>query len=156
MALRIRKFRESDAEEASRMLIDVFRWFHGLNKRSWLWKSLQPSTLIANSKTQDILVALRGKQIVGYVASTTTPYGVAYIPTIGIASRAQNSGIGTILLKKKLRDLRQQRIRKVWLLVTHSNTRAIAFYLKNKFVIEGYLRDHTGPGSDEVLLSKFL
>jgi ribosomal protein S18 acetylase RimI-like enzyme len=47
-------------------------------------------------------------------------------------------------------------MRKAWLLVTKSNFPAITFYLKNGFVIEGYLKDHTGPGSDEILFSKFL
>ena len=156
MALHIRKFRESDAKEASEMLLGAFQWFHKWNKRSWLWKSLQPSMLIANSKTQDILVAEKANNIVGYISSTTTPFQVAYIPTVGIASHMQNVGIGTLLLNRKLRYLRRQKVRKVWLLVTSSNVRAITFYLKHKFVIEGYLRDHTGPGSDEVLLSKFL
>jgi len=75
---------------------------------------------------------------------------------VAVAKHKQNLGIGTALLNRKLRYLRQRKVRKVWLLVTNSNVRAITFYFKHRFVIEGYLRDHTGPGSDEVLLSKFL
>ncbi len=156
MALNIRNFRESDAKETSKMLLDAFKWFHKRSKRSWLWKSLQPSTVIANSRTQDILVAEKANHIVGYISSTTTPFKVAYIPMVAVASHKQNLGIGTLLLNRKLNYLRKQKVRKVWLLVTNSNVRAITFYLKHKFVIEGYLRDHTGPGSDEVLLSRFL
>ena len=156
MALKIRKFHESDAKETSKMLLDSFKWFHRRNKRSWLWKSLQPASVIANSRTQEILVAEKANRIVGYISSTTTPFQVAYIPMVAVAQHKQNLGIGTALLNRKLRYLRQRKVRKVWLLVTNSNVRAITFYLKHKFVIEGYLRDHTGPGSDEVLLSRFL
>ncbi len=157
MKVRIRQFQVDDASEASAMLLRAFAWFHKNKKTSWLWKSLQPSSLVSNSKSQDILVAIDGtNKVIGYIASSKTIYGAAYIPTVGVHPRYQCKGIGTILLRSKLRQLRKQHMRKVWLLVTSTNIEAIGFYLKQGFVIEGYLKAHTGPGSDEVLLSKFL
>ncbi len=153
----IREFVESDAESVSEMLRESFEWFHKGDHESWLWKSFAPSNLINFSKTQDILVAVDDKgEIVGYISSTTTLYGVAYVPTVAVRNSLRRMGIGKLLLDEKIRRFREQGIRKMWLLVTHINTSAIEFYRKNDFVIEGYLRDHTGPGYDEVLLSRFL
>ena len=157
MRVRIRRFQQADASETSAMLLQAFAWFHKNNRASWLWKSLQPSNLVSNSKSQDILIATneRGK-VVGYIASSGTLYGAAYIPTVAVHPRYQNRGFGTMLLRAKLKQLRKQGMRKVWLLVNATNPGAVAFYLKHGFVIEGYLRAHTGPGSDEILFSKFL
>jgi ribosomal protein S18 acetylase RimI-like enzyme len=139
------------------MLLQAFTWFHKNKRNSWLWKSLQPTSLVSNSKSQDILVATdKTGKMIGYIASSSASYGAAYIPTVGVHPRYQNKGIGTVLLRSKLKQLRRQGMRKAWLLVTNINTEAVAFYLKQGFVIEGYLRAHTGPSSDEVLLSKFL
>jgi len=155
----IRKFVDMDAQSASEMLRESFEWFHKGDKESWLWKSFEPSNLIANGKTQDILVALdkdRANYMVGYISSTTTLYGVAYVPTVAVRSSLKRLGIGKLLLEEKIQRLRENGVRKLWLLVTNINTSAIAFYLKNQFKIEGYLRDHTGPGYDEILFSRFI
>ena len=156
----IREFIESDAEPLSEMLRESFHWFHKGDKGSWLWKSFDSQNLISNSNTQEILVAIEKQQkedlIVGYISSTSTIYGVAYVPTVAVRDSLKGRGIGKLLLEEKIQRLKEKGIRKVWLLVTSVNSSAISFYLKNKFVIEGYLRDHTGPGYDEVLFSKFL
>ena len=157
MRAKIRPFREEDADDASRMLLRAFAWFHKNKKSSWLWKSLQPANLLSNSRVQQILIATNASDhVIGYIASSNTPYGAAYVPTVGVHPHYQHRGIGALLLRAKLKQLRQHGMRKVWLLVTSTNTHAIDFYLKHHFVIEGYLRSHTGPRSDEVLLSKFL
>lgn len=157
MRVRIRRFRQEDAYEASAMLLQAFAWFHKGSRKSWLWKSLQPASLISNSKSQEILVATNERgSVVGYIASSGTLYGAAYIPTVGVHPRYQHRGLGTRLLNSKLKQLRKQGVRKAWLLVNSMNAEAAAFYLKHGFVIEGYLRAHTGPSSDEILLSKFL
>jgi ribosomal protein S18 acetylase RimI-like enzyme len=158
MACSFREFRSADAESASRMLREAFQWFHKGNTESWLWQSFEPSRLISNSATQDILVAVDDETnvVIGYIASSTTPYKVTYIPMVAVARARQGKGLGRKLLEEKLARLANDGIRKVWLLVTSTNTNAIVFYLRNKFVIEGYLKDHTGPGSDEVLFSRFL
>jgi len=109
------------------------------------------------SKNLDILIATDDKgKIVGYISSNNTIFGAAYIPTVAVHPTHQRSGLGKKILEHKLKVLREQNMRKVWLLVTRTNIPAITFYLKNGFVIEGYLKDHTGPGSDEILFSRFL
>lgn len=154
---RIRHFEDSDAESASEMLCESFQWFHKGNRDSWLWKNFEPSSLIAASKNLDIHVAIQGEnRVVGFISCSTAPYMVAYIPTVAVAQKLQNKGYGKKLLDYTLDYLEQKGVRKVWLLVTSTNTSAITFYLKNNFVIEGYLTDHTGPGLDEVLFSKFI
>jgi len=154
---RIRKFREEDAADTSAMLLQAFAWFHKNNRNSWLWRSLQPQSLVSNNNSQDILIATNEKgRVVGYIASSSALYGAAYIPTVAVHPRYQNKGLGTTLLQAKLRQLRSQRMRKAWLLVNRLNPEAVGFYLKHGFVIEGYLRSHTGQNSDEILLSKFL
>jgi ribosomal protein S18 acetylase RimI-like enzyme len=154
----VRDFEPSDAQASSELLREAFQWFHKGNKESWLWKAFEPANLAANSKAQEILVSVNTErgELAGYIASSTTPYGVAYVPTLAVKPKFQRSGLGKLLLEEKFRKLQQKGIRKVWLLVTSVNTSAISFYLRNGFVIEGYLRDHTGPGYDELLFSKFL
>ena len=155
--MRIRKFKDSDAVPASRMLIKSFAWFHKNNKKSWLWKTLQPSYIISNSKSHDVSVAVDPHgEVVGYLASNSTMYGVAYISMVGVDPRYQGRGIAQRLLNRALSEFRRRKIRKVWLLVTYTNLKALQFYGKNGFFTEGYLRDHTGRGLHEVLLSKFL
>jgi ribosomal protein S18 acetylase RimI-like enzyme len=155
-----RKFQASDAESASEMLLSAFDWFHKGDKNSWLFRSFAASSLIENSRTLDILVAADdGKYpsaIVGYISSSNSLYGSAYIPTVAVHPSCQRKGLGQRLVECKLEALRKQGMRKAWLLVTSTNTPAITFYLKNNFVIEGYLRNHTGQGKDEILFSKFL
>jgi ribosomal protein S18 acetylase RimI-like enzyme len=139
------------------MLLDAFEWFHKWNRDSWLFRSFEPSNLESISKTHDILVATEDeRKIVGYISSSNSVFGAAYIPTVAVHPSRQRSGLGKKLLDHKLSVLKKQKMRKAWLLVTRTNLPAITFYLKNGFVIEGYLKDHTGPGMDEILFSKFL
>jgi ribosomal protein S18 acetylase RimI-like enzyme len=153
----MRKFEPADAEATSRMLLEAFKWFHKGDSNSWLYRSFQPWSLETLSKTLDILIAVDAREkIVGYISSSNALFGAAYIPTVAVHPSHQRAGLGKKLLEHKLDLLKKQGMRKAWLLVTKTNVPAIAFYLKNGFVIEGYLRDHTGPGSDEILFSKFL
>ncbi len=138
------------------MLITAFEWFHRGDKTSWLYRSLAPNRLKQFSKTMDIRVAVTEDKIVGYISSSNTLYGVAYIQMVAVHPSHQRSGLGKKILDHKLNVLKQQGMRKVWLLVTSINLSAISFYLKQGFLIEGYLRNHTGPGLDEILFSKFL
>jgi ribosomal protein S18 acetylase RimI-like enzyme len=152
----IREFAEPDAEKTSRMLLSAFEWFHKGDKNSWLYRSFAPDNIVRNSNTLDILVADMNSEIIGFISSSNTLFGAAYIPTVAVDRAQQRSGIGKRLLDYKLAILKKQGMRKAWLLVTSINLPAITFYLKEGFVIEGYLRNHTGPGLDEVLFSKFL
>jgi ribosomal protein S18 acetylase RimI-like enzyme len=152
----IRRFEISDTKNASKMLLAAFEWFHKGNKKSWLYRSFEPTNLAQISKTLDILVAVHDGKIIGYISSSNSLFGVAYIPTVAVHPSHQRAGMGKKLLDRKLIILKEQGMRKVWLLVTSVNLSAITFYLKEGFVIEGYLRNHTGPGLDEVLFSKFL
>ena len=160
MKYKIRKFEPSDAPSTSEMLLTSFEWFHKGDRNSWLFKSFDPSNLVSISRNLDILVAVSEEdnrsRIIGYIASSDTPFGAAYVPTVAVHPSYQRSGLGRELLEVKLNALREQGMRKVWLLVTSTNFPAITFYLKNSFVIEGYLRNLTGPGKDEIVFSKFL
>jgi ribosomal protein S18 acetylase RimI-like enzyme len=153
----MRKFEPSDASETSRMLLEAFGWAHKWDQNSWLYKSFQPSSLESFGRTLDILIAIDNlEKIVGYISSSNSLFGVAYIPTVAVHPSCQRAGLGRKLLDYKLDILKKQGMRKVWLLATKTNFPAITFYLKNGFEIEGYLKDHTGPGLDEILFSKFL
>jgi ribosomal protein S18 acetylase RimI-like enzyme len=139
------------------MLLEAFEWFHKGDQGSWLYRSFSPTSLEQFSKSLEILIAIDANgRIVGYISSSNTPFGAAYIPTVAVHPACQRAGLGKTLLEHKLEILKKQGMRKAWLLVTKTNLPAIMFYLKNGFVIEGYLKDHTGPGSDEILFSKFL
>ena len=143
------------------MLLKSFEWFHHGDKSSWLFRSFEPSNLINMSKNLDILIAIDdespgAEKIIGYISSSSSLFGAAYIPTVAVDPAYQRRGLGQKIVEAKLKILKSQGMRKAWLLVTSTNTRAIEFYLKNSFVIEGFLRDHTGPGRDEIVFSKFL
>ncbi len=126
------------------MLLEAFEWFHKGDQNSWLYRLFSPSSLESFSKNLDILVATEdSKNIVGYISSSNAIFGSAYIPTVAVHPSCQRAGLGKRLLNHKLGILQQQGMRKAWLLVTKTNFPAIMFYLKNGFVIEGYLKDHT-------------
>ena len=79
---------------------------------------------------QDGIIALRGDEIVG-LASFEISAGEMELTLLD--SRERNQGLGTRLLEALLEKARQAGCRRVWLVTTNDNIRAIRFYQKRGF-----------------------
>ncbi|WP_278404238.1 GNAT family N-acetyltransferase [Brochothrix thermosphacta] len=79
--------------------------------------------------------------------------------SIAVSQTAQNAGAGSALMNRVKDYAREHNYRKLTLRALGSNARALAFYQKHQFVIEGHLKDEfyiDGKFVDDYLLSYFL
>ena len=60
---------------------------------------------------------------------------------IGVDPAIQSKGVGRKLVEGLKKEAREQRIHKLSLRVLGTNQRAIRFYQKNGFVVEGILKE---------------
>lgn len=74
--------------------------------------------------------AMSGDQIAGLVTYLVEG-GACEI--VSLDSLEENRGIGTMLVEAVVRAAMERRCRKVWLVTTNDNTRAIRFYQKRGF-----------------------
>lgn len=155
-AISIRMFREGDEFDCMNVLISSFEWYLKLPGTRWLYEKFSPESLRLESMKGFSLVAEKGGKIVGYAHCDIALYGVGYLSTIGVAPSLQGSGIGSSLLKQVETKCRRLGLRKIWLMVTHINTRALTFYLMSGYEINGFMRDMTARGLHEVIMSKDL
>jgi ribosomal protein S18 acetylase RimI-like enzyme len=75
---------------------------------------------------------------------------------IAVVPCYRRKGFGSKLLKKAEVYAKGRGIRKLYLDTEANNTRALSFYVKNKYITEGLLKDYYKDGSDGILLGKHL
>ncbi|MCD6369045.1 MAG: GNAT family N-acetyltransferase [Thermoproteales archaeon] len=154
--IRIRGFEPRYAEDVSRMLRNAFFWYHRGDESCWLWKSFSPENILRRCSRDKCLIALKDNRVVGFISFSTTLYKVAYVSLVAVDPEYWGKGVASLLLDTLEEKLRAEGFRKIWLMVTHVNRRAVSFYLKKGFVPEGILRDHTAEGLHEIIMSKKL
>lgn len=93
--------------------------------------------------TADCLVALEGKQIVGFILAEKHP-PLAHIITLDIAPRKRRTGLGSMLLEEMEKHFRFQEVRSVLLETAVDNESGIAFW------------QHHGYGTETVLKRYYL
>ena len=152
--MKIRKFRKGDEKTCSPMLIESFSWYFEFKGSEWLKKKFSAASIAREAKQGINLVAVDSGNIIGYCHATISDYGVAYLSTIGVSKRIESRGIGSALLEKLETICRTIGVRKIWLMVTHTNTVAISFYRRHGYRKEGMLKDMTLEGVHEIIMSK--
>lgn len=107
---------------------------------------------IENDKST-VYLYLLGNQTIGY-SVTEMNSSSAEIDIIGVRERYQGKGYGSRILKECLKDLGD--CEKVKIVVDPKNTQAIFTYLKNGFVIKGYVAEYYGINQDRVIMFRQL
>ena len=109
---------------------------------------LEKSNFIFLSGKSQIYIALHNEKLIGFILSFYTDPNSAdfipsyvenykyYISSLYIDPNYQNKGIGTKLLKTLINNLKKTNLDNIYLTVDLNNKNAIAFYLKNNFLIE--------------------
>ena len=154
--MKIRRFSNGDETGCEILLKDAFQWYFEIEGSRWLSSKLSADHIKEESKSGVTFVAEDDGKLIGYVHLSIADYGVGYIPTIGVSSISQGKGAGKNLLHHLEKEAKKRGLRKIWLMVTHINTGAIVFYLRNNYLIEGFLRDMTIEGYHAIIMSKHL
>lgn len=101
--------------------------------------------LVFQNIVNELLVHEENGDIITLVGVTRLPYRsshVAYIHKLAINPAFQNKGVGTVLFKNLISDLRNNGVRRIELKVESDNHNAIKFYKKIGFQIEGTLKGY--------------
>ena len=98
------------------------------------------------------LVAVSDGKIAAYVGAESV-LDESNIGNIVTHKDYRGKGIGTVLFKAMLDELKASGIVKVFLEVEHDNVPALRLYEKLNFVKYGHRRDYYGAGKDAVLMS---
>jgi ribosomal protein S18 acetylase RimI-like enzyme len=148
MALNVRFFRQSDADDVLRLYRACRQWFEDVE--------IDREYIILSSERADFrfIVAEWEGRIVGFV-------GVLYYDAVGRAELGPISvdegrvgeGIGGALVEAMMDFLRERGIRLVFVKVKGGNSRAISFFMKLGFSQDAYLRGYTVEGDDVVQLT---
>jgi ribosomal protein S18 acetylase RimI-like enzyme len=152
----IRLFLEGDERACASLLDGAFSWYFRLPGSQWMRKKISAESILEASKDGITLIAVERGEIKGYAHATISDYGVAYLSTIGVSSSSESKGIGSMLLKDLEGRCRNRGVRKIWLMVTHINSRAVLFYIRKGYEIEGLMKDMTLEGVHEIVMSKHL
>jgi ribosomal protein S18 acetylase RimI-like enzyme len=115
-------------------------------------------------RLEDTWVALLDGRIVGFFAlglRTTLESNrhVAALRVLAVAQEYRGRGIGAALVRRSIEEARRRGARKLSLTVLGSNERAIRFYERESFVVEGRLRGEFllgGQWIDDVIMARSL
>ena len=89
--------------------------------------------------------------IVGYICGEIR-LGRGHIISIAVKKEFRRRGIGSMLLKLFIEELRKKNVRTVYLEVSTENKGAIKFYRKHGFRITGFIPKYYSDGSDAFIM----
>ena len=115
------------------------------------WERKAIESLITD-ENKKCLVAINNGRIASYVGAESV-LDESNIGNIVTHKDFRGKGIGTVLFKELLAELKADGIVKVFLEVEYDNEPALRLYEKLKFVKYGHRRDYYGAGKDAVLMS---
>ena len=115
------------------------------------WERKAIESLITDDNKR-CLVAVSDGKIAAYVGAESV-LDESNIGNIVTHKDYRGKGIGTVLFKAMLDELKASGIVKVFLEVEHDNVPALRLYEKLNFVNYGHRRDYYGAGKDAVLMS---
>ncbi len=160
--MKVRRFKPEDSKSASKIMIEAFRSFIGerlsqLDLKSFSSQVLRKTsnTKRDNSETVSYVVEEDGR-ILGYIQGSATTRGLGSLNVVGVDPKFFHKGIGTALMRKMEEFWKRKKQRKVSTCVSAHNTRALVYYLKNRFIPVGYQKEHFMVGVDEIVLDRFL
>jgi len=159
--MRVRKFQQRDAKQASKIVRAAFGSFLAERFPKELEDRFAPSALAGSSFARNrfcetvSFVAVDGRQVVGYIKVTAGGNGLGSLQVVGVDPDYFGRGVGALLMKAAERFWARKEQRKISTCVSAGNRRALIYYIKHGFVPEGYCRDHFIPGVDEIILGRF-
>jgi ribosomal protein S18 acetylase RimI-like enzyme len=114
-----------------------------------------PQNFLANTQPADVLVAVDGKQVLGFVkVGPATPLAtnahVLLISGLAVDPAHQGTGLGRRLALAAIDEASARGARRLRLHVLGGNGRARALYSSLGFVVEGVLREEFLLGEDYV------
>jgi ribosomal protein S18 acetylase RimI-like enzyme len=89
--------------------------------------------------------------VAGYIAFSRTQ-GLAHVDSIGVRPKAQNKGVGSLLLRRFIEEAQHRHCKVVVLEVATANEDGLAFFAKHEFREIRKLPDYYGRGLDAVLM----
>jgi ribosomal-protein-alanine acetyltransferase len=146
--LKVRKARPSDADQLARLEDSVFSTDR-LSRRRFVALTRRPSACI--------LVACRGREIVGY-ALLLMRRGIssARLYSIAVAPEETGRGVGARLLAEIEAAARERHTRRLHLEVRADNPKAIRFYEGAGYALVGRRPDYYADGMAALLYSRDL
>ena len=105
-------------------------------------------------KNEILLIAEENHQIVGMALGREFG-GACSLGFLGVTKECRSKGVGSKLLNRFIQESRKRKAHKIWLHTSPHLVPAIRLYVKNGFLPEGFLRQHT-RGQDLIIYSKFL
>ncbi len=163
----IRTIREDDAERFLNLCKQLdteteFMLLEPGERTTTLEEQRTQIDLLLRYENHTILVAEQDNQLVGYLEASggtfTRSRHTAYI-VVGILQAFTGQGIGTLLFQRLEEWAKLRHMHRLELTVMVPNTRGIALYKKQGFVIEGIRREAlliNGHYIDEYYMSKLL
>ena len=160
--LKVRKFREQDAMQVSRVMITAFKTFLKEKFTKDDEERFSPSFWRRTGQAKDkfsqtvSFVVVDGKKVVGYMKAVANRNGLGSLDVVGVNPEYFGKGVGKLLIQNGEKFWKSKNMRKISTCVSAHNKRALLYYIKNGFVPEGYRRDHFEKGVDEIILGKFI
>ena len=115
------------------------------------WVSKDIEQLIVDRNKKCLVADLHG-EVVGYVGAEIV-LDECNIGNLVVAEEYRGRGFATVLMEILFTDLRNRKVKKLFLEVEHDNEPAIGLYEKLGFVRDGLRRDYYGQGKDAILMS---
>lgn len=106
-------------------------------------------------KTYTILVALVDNRIVGFICFQFRDWNqTSYLEILAVKREFRGKGIGTRLLNELMKLSKEKKVRRIFVDMDIDNQRVIKFYLRNDFIIAGFIKDFFKEKKDAVILSR--
>ena len=115
------------------------------------WPSKDIEQLIVDWNKKCLVADLHG-EVVGYVGAEIV-LDECNIGNLVVAKDYRGRGFATVLMEILFTDLRNRKVKKLFLEVEHDNAPAIGLYEKLGFTRYGQRRDYYGQGKDAVLMT---
>lgn len=91
---------------------------------------------MANKRNNILLIACLNGEVIGFIHAYYS-FGKGYIEAIAVKREYRSMGIGSRLLNEAEKTLYKRGVEKVKLNVKNHNLKALSFYLKNGYIIDG-------------------
>ncbi len=147
--IKIRELQKEDIDTLAEINITTFPWTSFKLTHKAAAKFLQDRL-----DKQMVYVAVKDDQVIGFIAMKRDFLFGNYIRRIVIREDLRSKGIGSQLVKYVEELTFGNNIPNLYLICTTTNTKAIAFYIKNGFKIIGEITNFVDEGLDEYILRK--
>ena len=136
----------TEAEQSARLMSTSEPWLT-------LGRGYEACLTLLLNPAKEVLVAVNGSSVDGFVIIDLNGAFVGYLQTIGVRVEARGQGVGTALIRAAEERI-FQRGPNVFICVSAFNTDARRLYERLGYEMVGTLKDYLIAGYDEILLRK--